>query len=174
MRINGKTCWLFWLTIVLMTLLLPRQTLAQEGKINLTLRLVSDSYYNKVTVGKDNLFFLEVRNTGDRAITNISLSSQRPEGWAIEFKPERIDYLSAGSLQTVDVNVKPASDTDKGEYGVTIIAEASETRKSSAVRFTVETDRAVWLWGGVALVFVVAATFIVLFLRSNRQRVSES
>ncbi len=142
MTINSKVRWPFLFTVGLMTiLLLPRPALAQEGKIDLTLTLLPGWYYYEATAGKDNIFFLEIRNTGSRAITDIRLSADKPEGWVIEFKPAEIDYLSPGSLQTVDVNIKPAGETAKGEYGVTLIAEANEIRKVESLRVTAQEEK---------------------------------
>ena len=61
-------------------MLSPSIVLAQEEKIDLTLRLVNGRYYSEVEPGKDNIFFLEIRNIGNRAITNIRFSSVKPEG----------------------------------------------------------------------------------------------
>ena len=69
MKIDGKICWLLF-TVVLLVVLLPQPTLAQEEKVDLTLRLVPVYYSYEVTAGKDNTFFLEVRNTGSKAITD--------------------------------------------------------------------------------------------------------
>ncbi len=139
MKIDSKACWRFLFTVGLITILLPRPVLAQEGKVDLTLRLVSAEYYNAVTPGKDNIFFLEIRNTGSKAVTNIRLSSDKPEGWVIQFSPGEIDYLGSGSLQTVDVNIKPDGKTVKGDYRVTLIAEANEIRKVTSTWARVET-----------------------------------
>ena len=176
MKIDSKICWLALFIVGLMTILLPRLVLAQEGIIDLTLTLAcGDScYYKEVTVGKDNLCFLEVRNTGTRPITNIRLSSYKPEGWVIEFRPAEIDYLGYGSLQTVDVNIKPDAKTVKEEYRVTIIAEANEIRKVTSTWVTVTaqipTPTSFWLWVGVGVALVVVAGFIFIFVRFGRQK----
>jgi len=169
MKIKGKVCWLFLLIVGLVTILLPRLTLAQEGKIDLVLRLVSGRFNNEVTAGKDNTFFLEIRNTGSRDITNIRLSSEKPEGWVIEFKPETIDYLAPGTLQTVDVNIKPDGKTAKGEYRVIFIAEANEIRKVESIWLRVE-SASFWPWVGAIVGAIVVAAFIIVYIRFGRQQ----
>ena len=67
MRINRIIYWLPILLIGLTAILLPCSVRAQAEKVNLTLRLVSDGYYNKITAGEDKTIFLEVGNTGKKA-----------------------------------------------------------------------------------------------------------
>ena len=173
MKIDSKICWLALFIVGLMTILLPRPVLAQEGQIDLSLTLVcGDSYYYKgLAVGKDNLCFLEVRNIGTRPITNIRLSSEKPEGWVIEFRPAEIDYLGPGNLQTVDVNIKPDSKAVKGEYRVTIIAEANVIRKVTSTWVRIQTPTSLfWLWVGIGVAIVVVAGFIFIYMRFGRQK----
>ena len=154
----------------LMLILSPGTVLAQEEKIDLTLRLVNGGYYNEVEAGKDNIFFLEIRNIGNRAITNIRFSSVKPEGWIIDFKPGNIDYLGPGNFQTVDVNIKPPYKTTEKRYrGVTLIAESNEIRKVLGIQTTVEAPKGYWLWIGGIILLVVIAGFIVVFMRFGRQ-----
>ncbi len=166
MRTNSKILWLILLMLGL-TIFSPPRLLAQE-KIDLALRLV-DEYYPKVTPGKDNAFFLEIRNVSNKAITNIRLNSTKPEGWVVEFKPGSIDYLGPGSVQTIDINIKPASGAGKGKYTVTVMAEANETRKVMSIMTSVETGTTVWLWIGVAVAALVVAGFVIIFMRFGRQ-----
>ena len=166
MKINVKVRWLFLLLIGLVTVFsLP--ALAQGEKTDLTLRLVGN-YYSEVKAGKDNNFFLEVRNTGTRAITNIRLSADKPEGWVVEFRPGAIDYLGANSVQTVDVNIKPAAKANKREYSLTLIAEANEIRRVESVWVRVA-SASYWLWVGVIVAAIVVAGFVVIFIRLSRQ-----
>ena len=169
MKINSKVCWLFLLIAGLVTILLPRTTLAQEGKIDLTLTLFPGDYNNEVKVGEDNRLFLEIRNNGTKAVTRIRLSSDKPEGWTIEFRPGEIDYLGAGSVQTVDLIIRPDSKATKGGYTVTIIAEANEIRKVTNVWLTVKSS-SFWLWLGVTVGAVVVAVFVFIFMRLGRQQ----
>ena len=134
-KINSQACWLFLFMATLMTsLLLPQPVLAQKEEVGLTLSLRNGQYdyNNEAMTGVNNRFFLEIRNTGTKPITNIRLSSEEPEGWIIEIKPAEISYLSSGSLETVDVNIKPPRNVGRGGYYVPFIAEASEIRKGQS------------------------------------------
>ncbi len=132
-----KIGWIiYWLPIFLvgvMAILSPFRIMAQAEKIDLTLRLLSDSYYNRITAGKDRTLFLEIGNSGNKAITNIQLNADKPEGWSIQFRPERTDYLSPGSFQTVDIIITPSTSASRGEYVITLIAEASEVRRVTSI-----------------------------------------
>jgi uncharacterized membrane protein len=195
MKIKSKACRLFLLVAFLMAvLLLPQPGLAQarEGdltltlfsgrysyyheitplrEIDLTLTLFSGrySYYHEVTPGKDNSFNLEIRNTGSKAITNIRLSSDKPEGWVIDLELEEIDYLGPGSLLTVDVNIKPAPKAAKGEYRVIFTAKANEILTEHGTWVTVKAA-SFWPWIGAGVVLVVVAGFIFIFMRFGRQK----
>ncbi len=168
MRNVSKILWLF-LVVVVSVVLSPGYTAAQEEKGGLSFRLSLGSYYSEVKPGRDNIFFLEVENTGKEAITNIRLDSDKPEGWIIEFTPNVIAYLSPGSLQTVDANIKPASNASKGEYRITFIAEANNLRRVISTMVRVETTTSLWLWIGIIMAAVVVAGFVYVFIRFGRQ-----
>lgn len=165
---TGITAWcLLLLAACLLTALLSGRTLAQGEPIDLSLRLVSGEYHNKIKTDRDNLFFLEIRNTGKSALTNIRFSSEKPDGWVVEFKPGNVAYLSPGSMQTVDINIKPDANAGRGDHRITLIAEASEVRKVENIWVQVETP-SYWLWIGGVLGAVLVAVFILVFLRYGR------
>jgi len=145
-----------------------RPILAQGEKINLDLSLV-DRYDNRVTAGENATFFLEVRNSGNKMITTIRLSSIEPEGWIVDFKPSTIDSLSPGNFQTLELNIKPGDKADEGGYTVTLIADASETRRVLDIWLTVEAPEGYWLWIGGIILLLVVAGFIIVYLRFGRE-----
>ena len=87
----------------------------------------------------------------------------------MDFKPDNIGYLGAGSSQTIDVKVIPGHDTDRGEYNLTFIAEANETRTATSTMLRVETGSSFWLWVGLSVAALVIAGFVAIFLRFGRQ-----
>ncbi len=159
---------LFILMPVLTTVLSPRPILAQ-GKTDLNLSLVTNDYYNKVTPGKDNPFFLKAWNAGDTTITNIRLSSRAPEGWNVDFIQGEIASLGPNSSQTIEFNVKPPDRVTEDWYDITIIADSNETSAVLPIRVTVEAPKDYWLWIGVILAIVVVAGFIFVFIRFGRR-----
>ncbi|MFH0914310.1 MAG: NEW3 domain-containing protein [Chloroflexota bacterium] len=168
MKTNHKLCWLVLLIVGLVTVLLPGSALAQENRVDLALNLVSGRYPTEVKAGRDNSFYLEVRNTGNKTVTNIKLSSDNPEGWAVTIKPAQIDSLTSGSLQTVNINIKPDEKAAKEDYRIILIADASEIRKVEIIWLRVE-SASFWLWVGGIVAAVVVAGFVFIFLRFGRK-----
>ena len=119
--------------------------------------------------GKDNYFSLEVGNLGTAAINNINFSSTKPQGWTIEFTPDKVDLLEAFDSQTIDVNIKPPPETIAGDYSITLRASGEQTSSGElAIRVTIETPT-VWGWVGVGIIFVVIAGLVVIFMRFSRR-----
>jgi len=169
MGIIRRIYWLPILLVWLTAILSPCAILAQDEKVDLNLRLVSDSYYNRITAGKDKTIFLEIGNTGKKEITNIRLYADLPEGWSAEFRPGLIDYLGPGSFQAVDIILRPADNTAKGDYTVALIAEANETRRVTSIFVRVESASLFWVWIGAGVAALVIAGFIFIFIRFGRQ-----
>lgn len=170
MKASKKVLWFSLLIAVLIVLLVPPAVLfAQEAKIDLSLRMLPEYYYKEVTPGEDNTLYMEIRNNGDKEITNIRFDSDKPEGWVVDFNPGSISYLSAGSSQTVDVNVIPSLDTGRGEYNLTFLAEANETRAVTSTTMRIENGYSLWLWVGIGLAVLVIAGFVIIYLRFGRQ-----
>ena len=162
-----KVLWLFLLIAGLLGCLnSPAISLAQEAKVDLSLRMLPGSYYKEVMPGEKNTLFMEVRNIGDKEITNIRFDSDKPEGWVVSFKPNNIEYLGADSSLTIDVRVTPSRNAVEGRYNLTLIAEASETRRAISTTLLVERD--FWLWVGLGIAALVIIGFIVIFLRFGR------
>jgi len=165
-----KVLWLFLLIAGLLACLVsPAVLLAQEAKVDLSLRMLPDYYYKEVAPGEDNALFMEIRNNGNKEITNIRFDSDKPEGWVVDFKPDSISYLGAGSSQTVDVKVIPSRDTGRGEYNLTFIAEANETRTATSTMLRVENGSSFWLWVGLGVAALVIAGFVIIYRRFGRQ-----
>src|SRR4030042_5995009 len=165
MKISRKIYWIPLLVVGLMAVLWPCSMLATAEKTGLTLNIVSDGYYNVITAGQEKTVFLEVWNNGDTELTNIRLSADFPKGWAVEFSPGLIDNLTPGSSQTVDIMLRPDTDADKGEYNVTLIADANETRRGTSLFVRVESASLFWVWVGIGIAALLIAGFVVIFLR---------
>lgn len=170
MKIPGKVCWLFLLIAGLMAAM-PLPVSAQGKETDLILNLIPGrgDYRNEISAGKENTFFLEVRNIGTGDITDIKLSATQPEGWTIEFTPDVIGFLGPNSVQTVNVVIIPASNVSQDSYPLTVIAEASQIRKSQVFYLTV-TSASFWIWIGAGVAAAVIIAFVIIYLRLNRQK----
>ena len=148
------------------------------GTIELT-AVVTDTYimaltptgelYNTTaTAGRDNYFSVDVVNGGSAAVNDIVISSSKPTGWTVEFSPDKIDSLPAQDFQTVEVNIKPPAKAIAGDYMITITAEGKQISDDMDVRVTVETPT-IWGWLGVAIIVVVIAGLVYIFMRFSRR-----
>ena len=119
--------------------------------------------------GRDNFFSIDAGNLGTAAIDNIKFSVSKPEGWAVEFSPEKMARFTALDAQTVNVNIKPPPRTIAGDYSVKIQASGDQvTSNELDIRVTVESST-IWGWVGVAIILVVSGGLIFMFLRFSRR-----
>jgi uncharacterized membrane protein len=150
-----------------------------KGSIELTAKITaryslqmvptSQLYNTNAKSGKDNYFSIEVGNPGTAAINNIKFSSANPEGWAVEFKPEKIDLLEAFDSQTVQLNIKPPAKTIAGDYNITLRASGTQTSTDEVkIRVTVQTST-IWGWVGVVIILIVVIGLVVIFMRFSRR-----
>ena len=136
---------------------------------SLALAPTTERYNTTVKAGKDNIFSIEVGNLGTAAIDNITFSSLKPTGWTIEFTPDKIDSLSVLGSQTIDVNIKPPTETIAGDYQITIrTASEQVSREEVDIRVTVETPT-IWGWVGIGIIVLVVAGLAYIFMRFSRR-----
>ncbi|MCD6600144.1 MAG: hypothetical protein J7L19_06225 [Dehalococcoidia bacterium] len=169
MRINWKFLSLLLMVVGLVLVALPCQILAQANKAELTLRLLPGYYYSEVTPGESKTLYLEIENSGDEAITNIELFSDKPKGWTVDFAPESIDYLAADSHQSIGVHVVAGKNTIKDDYTLTLIAEADQTRAVTSTILRVEDAFSPWRWIGLGVGALVIVLFVFLYRRFGRE-----
>ena len=144
-------------------------TAVVTAKYTLTLTPSEERYNTEAAAGKDNYFSVKVENTGSAAIDNITFSPDKPQGWTIDFTPNKIDSLNAGESQTIDVNIKPPPKTIAGDYSITLNASGKQTSAEKLdIRVTVETPT-VWGWVGVGVIVLVVAGIAVIFRRFSRR-----
>ncbi|MCL5987132.1 MAG: NEW3 domain-containing protein [Actinobacteria bacterium] len=148
-------------------------TLDLKGTITATYELglstSSGRLDTKVTAGKDNHLALQIKNNGSASIENITFASDKPEGWVMVFKPDKIDKLDAGQTKDVDLVIKPETKTIAGDYMTTLKASGSENSSSNIdVRVTVLTPT-VWGWVGIAIIIIVVVGVAVIFVRLGRR-----
>lgn len=171
MKMGIRVLWYSTLLVVLIVLTIPSAVmLAQESKTDLSLRMIHDRYYQELTLEEDNALFMEIRNNGDEEVTNISFESNKPEGWIVDFKPTSIDSLTAGSSQTIDINVIPGLDTERGEYTLTFLAEANETRAATSTTIRIENGSYFWPWVGAGFAAIAIAISVIVYIRFGKQQ----
>jgi len=148
--------------------LLPQAALAQGGRQDFSMWLVSHSNYDEMTAGESKVLLLEVRNTGTRAIQEVELSALQPEGWTVSFEPDRIASLNPDNSIVVEVTIETPPKPAQDRHEIILRADSADVHRAISVWMTVEGRKGTWLWVGVALAAVAVAAFVVLFLRFGR------
>lgn len=169
MKIGVKMRWLLFMAVIGAAIFPTVFAAGQTDRKDLVIRFAAGSYPYNVKIQQDNIFYLEIENIGNQAIASIRLSANAPEGWLVEINPPVISYLSTGSVQTVDANVKPDPTADKKEYQLTFIAEGDGIRKVMTTWVRVEDSQSMWLWIGIGIGVIVIAGFIFVFLKLGKQ-----
>ena len=168
LSVNIKCCYLLLAIVGLVALLSPSYVLAQDGKDSLILRYAAGGYNSEVVPGESETFFVEVANDRNSSTTNIRFTSDVPKGWVVEFKPQSIDVLNAGSYQAVEVHITAPQNAEKGDYSVAVIADSNVGRRVMSIYVRVEKGTNFWMWVGGVLGVLVIAAFVVLFRRFGR------
>ncbi|MFC1982371.1 NEW3 domain-containing protein [Chloroflexota bacterium] len=139
------------------------------ARYTLMARPATERYNTTATAGKDNFFSVKVANLGTAPIENVKFSTTKPEGWTIEFTPDKIDTLEAIDEQTIDVNIKPPTRTVAGDYEIGIRASGKQsTAEEVKIRVTVESPT-IWGWVGVGIILIVVIGLGVIFMRFSRR-----
>ncbi|MCD8221537.1 MAG: NEW3 domain-containing protein [Clostridiales bacterium] len=106
--------------------------------------------------GKASDVTLNLVNTGNVDLENVSLNSSAPTGWTVTYEgieDNTIDSIAAGATKEVIAHVKPANDTITGDYVTSFTARTNETSSDVTFRVSVKTST---LWGIVAVVIIIA------------------
>lgn len=120
------------------------------------------------TAGKDNFMSIILKNIGTGEIDKITFTSEKPTGWSITFKPDKVEALAPLQQTDIEVNIKPPAKTIAGDYMVTLKASNKEVFDSLDIRVTVLTPT-IWGWVGVAIVVLVIAALSGIFLFLHRR-----
>lgn len=107
--------------------------------------------------GKTKDITLQIANTGNVDLENVSINSSLPSGWVVTYDLDDniIESIPAGSVTEVIAHVRPDSDAITGDYVAKFTAKHDQASSSSLeFRVSVKTDT---FWGMIA-VAVIACT----------------
>jgi len=140
------------------------------GTYKLTLAPPKDNpkLNTKARAGKTTHVALVLTNDGSAPLDNISLSATAPDGWTVDFSPNKLDTFEPGKTREIDVSVKPGGKTIAGDYMVTFKANSNNSSDKIDFRIKVETSSA-WGWIGVAVVVVVILVLFGMFIMLRRR-----
>jgi uncharacterized membrane protein len=150
-----------------------KQTLDLSAKVTakyeFSMKTESGKLNTETTAGSDTHVTIKLVNSGSAAIDNITFTSTKPEGWTINFKPDKVDSLASGITQDVDVTINtPSGKTIAGDYMINLKADSKKISSSVDLRVTVLTST-IWGWVGIVIVLVVIAGLAVLFRQLGRR-----
>lgn len=143
---------------------IPIQAISGSSKAGVVLKVnITGTYSLELTTpsgrlnadaiaGKESPVTMVVRNTGSADLANITFAANAASGWAVTFKPEKIDMLPAGASQQVTAFIKPSPKAIAGDYVVRLTASTQETSGSADLRVSVRTST---LWGLVGVILVL-------------------
>jgi uncharacterized repeat protein (TIGR01451 family) len=130
---------------------------------------VNQLYNTTAQAGKNNVYSIQLSNTGSSTLNNITFTSTHPDGWEIKFTPDKLDALKTTDTKTVDVNIKPPPKTVSGDYMITVQVSGKEaTADTMNIRVTVNTPT-IWGWIGVLIIVIVVVGLFLIIMRFGRR-----
>jgi uncharacterized repeat protein (TIGR01451 family) len=130
---------------------------------------VNQLYNTTAQAGKNNVYSIQLSNTGSATLNNLTFTSTHPDGWEIKFTPDKLDALKTTDTITVDVNIKPPPKTVSGDYMITLQVSGKEaTAETMDIRVTVNTPT-IWGWVGVLIIVVVVVGLFLIIMRFGRR-----
>ena len=97
---------------------------------------------------------LQIQNTGNVDLDNVSLNAAAPSGWTVTYNVENnvIDSIPAGTTTEVIAHVKPGSDAITGDYVTSFTVSNSQVSGKADFRVSVKTST---MWGIVAVLLIL-------------------
>jgi len=138
------------------------------GTFEMFMSTRTEVFNTQATAGQESPFYVTVTNIGSAALQNVSLSSSKPEGWTVTFKPDKIDQLDPGAQQEVAMMIKPSAKAIAGDYMLNVSASHPQASLDRDVRVTVETPT-MWGWVGSGILVVVIGGLLGLFMKLGRR-----
>jgi uncharacterized membrane protein len=130
---------------------------------------VNQLYNTVAQAGKDNIYSIQISNTGSATLDTITFSSTHPDGWEIKFSPDKLDTLNTSDVKTIDVNIKPPPKTVSGDYMISLSISGKEaTANTMDIRVTVNTPT-IWGFIGVLIIVVVVVGLFLVIMRFGRR-----
>lgn len=138
------------------------------GRYELTMGTPDGRLNAEATAGQESIISIWVSNKGSAPLQNITFLSAAPEGWSVEFKPDRLATLAPGEIREITVAIKPAGRAIAGDYSVSLAARGDQASSNMGLRVAVGTATA-WGWVGLAIVLAIIAGMVSMFLRLGRR-----
>lgn len=137
------------------------ETLSTELSVNVTgtygllLQMPDGRLSFDANAGKTSDVTLQVTNTGNVDLENISINASAPSGWTVTYEgldENQLSSVAAGATAEVIAHVKPSSDAITGDYVTSFSAKTTEASSSADFRVSVKTET---YWGIVAIAVIL-------------------
>lgn len=128
----------------------------------------TEVFTTEATAGQESPFYVTVTNTGSAKLENLSLSSTKPQGWTVTFKPDKIDVIEPGANREVQMLIKPSANAIAGDYMLTVTTSNPQATLDRDVRVQVSTPT-LWGWIGIAVLVIVIGGLLGLFMKLGRR-----
>ncbi len=138
------------------------------GIFQMAMATRGDLFNTQATAGQESPFYVTVTNSGSAPLQNVSLSSSKPDGWTVTYKPDKIDQLDPGAQREVTMLIKPSAKAIAGDYMLNVSASHPQVSVNKDVRVTVETPT-LWGWIGVGILVIVIGGLMGLFMKLGRR-----
>ncbi len=141
-------------------------TVTGSYQIGMTTR--TQQFNTEATAGQESPFYVTVQNSGSAPLTNVNLSSTKPDGWTVTFNPSKVDSIDPGASKEVAMMIKPAANAIAGDYMLTVTSSNTQATLDRDVRVQVSTPT-LWGWVGIAVLVVVIGGLLGLFMKLGRR-----
>lgn len=121
-----------------------------------------------VTAGEQSQVDFLIGNSGTAPLTNLSFITSKPDGWEMNFKPEKVDSLNPGEVREVKMEITAPDRAVAGDYMVNVTTNSPDTSRSVDFRITVSTPT-IWGWIGAFIVAAVVLALAAVFIRLGRR-----
>lgn len=119
--------------------------------------------------GENNTLSIKLTNYGTGTVEGISFTSDKAQGWGINFNPTSIASLDPGESEDIEVTIIPPNRTIAGDYSVTLTATGSGGSSDRVLlRVSVHTPTT-WGGAGIAIIAAVITGLVFLFRRLGRR-----
>ena len=139
-----------------------------KGVTDLKMGTVSGTLNAGVTAGQKTPVPFLVANSGTAPIRNLAFVTKKPDKWTIDFKPDKLDALTAGEVREVSMEITAPARAIAGDYAITVAANSADANKSVDFRVTVSTAT-LWGWVGAGIVAAVVLGLAIVFWRLGRR-----
>ena len=137
------------------------------GSYNLKLEL--STLYTTVTIGGTATYSGKVTNNGQTTITTLYLDAVLPEDWEATITPTQVSSLDPRDSVTFTVVADVPSDTEAGDYLVTMQALSDQLESDEIdIRITAQASNT-WGYIGLGIAVIAIAGAALLFRRFKRR-----